>query len=186
MTGNKHDNGVHEIGTDEIRKAYQEDTPGQTVEEYLSQIALVNEEQTENTKKHFSQVFQNPLKGYPYQKEETEEGIEERHSDVMKKRTQSQQKAHQKAMMKSAKKSIKDYDAKNKNKNEELTEKFNPKKELSAIKKMDKVLESAYKDMNKLQYGKSSYMMKVNDGIVEARRALSKYQAAVENGELDD
>ena len=119
MTGNKHDNGVHEIGTDEIRKAYQEDTPGQTVEEYLSQIALVNEEQTENTKKHFSQVFQNPLKGYPYQKEETEEGIEERHSDVMKKRTQSQQKAHQKAMMKSAKKSIKDYDAKNKNKNEE-------------------------------------------------------------------
>jgi hypothetical protein len=120
MTGNKHDNGVHEIGTDEIRKAYQEDTPGQTVEEYLSQIALVNEEQTEKTKKHFSQVFQNPLKGYPYQKEETEEGIEERHSDVMKKRTQSQQKAHQKAMMKSAKKSIKDYDAKNKNKNEDF------------------------------------------------------------------
>ena len=119
MTGNKHDNGVHEIGTDEIRKAYQEDTPGQTVEEYLSQIALVNEEQTENTKKHFSQVFQNPLKGYPYQKEETE-SVEERHSDVMKKRTQSQQKAHQKAMMKSAKKSIKDYDAKNKNKNEDF------------------------------------------------------------------
>jgi hypothetical protein len=67
-----------------------------------------------------------------------------------------------------------------------LQEKFNSKKELSAIKKMDKVLESAYKDMNKLQYGKSSYMMKVNDGIVEARRALSKYQAAVENGELED
>jgi hypothetical protein len=50
---------------------------------------------------------------------------------------------------------------------------------------MDKLLESAYKDINKLQYGRSSYMMKVNDGIVEARRGLSKYQAAVENGELD-
>jgi len=47
------------------------------------------------------------------------EELEERHSDVMRKRTQSQQKAHQKAMMKSARKSIKDYDAKNKNKNEE-------------------------------------------------------------------
>ena len=47
------------------------------------------------------------------------EELEERHADVMRKRNQSQQKAHQKAMMKSAKKSIKDYDAKNKNKNEE-------------------------------------------------------------------
>ena len=50
------------------------------------------------------------------------ESIEERHSDVMRKRTQSQQKAHQKAMMKSAKKSIKDYNRKNKNKNEEKLE----------------------------------------------------------------
>jgi len=50
------------------------------------------------------------------------ESIEERHSDVMRKRNQSQQKAHQKAMMKSAKKSIKDYDRKNKNKNEEKLE----------------------------------------------------------------
>ena len=50
------------------------------------------------------------------------ESIEERHSDVMRKRNQSQQKAHQKAMMKSAKKSIKDYDARNKNKNEEKLE----------------------------------------------------------------
>ena len=73
MTGNKHDNGVHEIGTDEIRKAYQEDTPGQSVEEYLSQIVLVNEEQKKKTKKHFSQVFQNPLKGFPYNEEKLEE-----------------------------------------------------------------------------------------------------------------
>lgn len=40
MSGNKHDNGVHEIGTDEIRKAYQEDTPGQSVEEYIEQSHL--------------------------------------------------------------------------------------------------------------------------------------------------
>ena len=32
MSGNKHDNGVHEIGTDEMKKAYMEDTPGQMVE----------------------------------------------------------------------------------------------------------------------------------------------------------
>ena len=62
---------------------------------------------------------------------------------------------------------------------------FNPKKELNSIKKIDRLLESAFKDMNKLQYGRSAYMMSVSDGIVMARRALSKYQAAVENGELD-
>ena len=50
------------------------------------------------------------------------EELEERYSDVIRKRTQSQQKAHQKAMMKSAKKSIKDYDAKNKNKKESVEE----------------------------------------------------------------
>jgi hypothetical protein len=74
-----------------------------------------------------------------------------------------------------------------KDKKESVTEakEFNSKKELSGINKMDKLLESAYKDMNKLQYGRSSYMMKVNDGIVEARRGLSKYKAAIENGELD-
>ena len=33
--GNKHDNGVHELGTDETVKAYQEDTPGQAVEKYV-------------------------------------------------------------------------------------------------------------------------------------------------------
>jgi len=68
----------------------------------------------------------------------------------------------------------------------QLTEaKFNSKKELAAIKKMDKTLESVYKDMNKLQYGKSLYLRKVNDGIVEARRGISTYQAAIENGELE-
>jgi len=39
--------------------------------------------------------------------------------------------------------------------------------------------------MNKLQYGKSLYMMEVNDGIVVARRALNKYKEIAANGELD-
>ncbi len=64
--GNKTDNGVHEVGTEETRLAYQNDTPGQQVEEYLSQIALQNEEKKSERKKNFSQVFDNPLKGFPY------------------------------------------------------------------------------------------------------------------------
>ena len=67
--GNKTDNGVHEVGTEETRLAYQNDTPGQQVEEYLSQIALQNEEKQESARKHFSQVFDNPLKGFPHNEE---------------------------------------------------------------------------------------------------------------------
>ena len=37
MSGNKHDNGVLELGTDEIRVSYQEDTPGQSVEDYIEE-----------------------------------------------------------------------------------------------------------------------------------------------------
>lgn len=62
---------------------------------------------------------------------------------------------------------------------------FNSKKEIADVKKMDKMLENAYKIMNKLQYGKSLYMMKVNDGIVEARRELDTYSQIAANGELD-
>lgn len=62
---------------------------------------------------------------------------------------------------------------------------FNSKKEIADVKKMDKMLENAYKIMNKLQYGKSLYMMKVNDGIVEARRELETYSQIAANGELD-
>ena len=36
-TGNKNDNGVLEQGTDEIVKSYQEDTPGQSVDEYIKE-----------------------------------------------------------------------------------------------------------------------------------------------------
>jgi|TARA_B110000240_G_scaffold57221_1_gene65150 hypothetical protein len=69
-TGNKNDNGVLEIGTDEIVSSYQEDTPGQQVEKYLSQIAQVNEERQ---KKHFSTKYPNPLKGFPYNESKLEE-----------------------------------------------------------------------------------------------------------------
>lgn len=62
---------------------------------------------------------------------------------------------------------------------------FNSKKEVADVKKIDKLLEQAYKVMNKLQYGKSLYMMEVNDGIVVARRALNKYSDIAANGELD-
>ena len=75
--GNKTDNGVHEIGTKEIVSSYQNDTPGQAVEEYLSQIAVVQEEQKEKKKKHFSQVFDNPLVGFPYNEEFTVTEIKE-------------------------------------------------------------------------------------------------------------
>ena len=67
MSGNKTDNGVHEIGTDEIRIAYQNDTPGQAVERYIEdRNKAYHEEAKEKKKKHFGQVFDNPLKGFPY------------------------------------------------------------------------------------------------------------------------
>ena len=69
MAGNKHDCGVHEIGTPETLKAYQEDTPGQEVEKYLAGIQEVIQEKKEKQKKSFMQVFQNPLKGFPYNEE---------------------------------------------------------------------------------------------------------------------
>lgn len=69
MPGNKTDNGVHEIGTDEIRQAYADDTPGQAVEDFIKEQEKAFHEQKQKNKKHFSQVFQNPLKGFPYNEE---------------------------------------------------------------------------------------------------------------------
>jgi len=69
MAGNKHNNGVHEVGTPETLKAYQEDTPNQSVEKYLAGIKEVIEEKKDKQKKSFMQVFQNPLKGFPYNEE---------------------------------------------------------------------------------------------------------------------
>ena len=68
----------------------------------------------------------------------------------------------------------------------EEAKEFNSKKEVADVKRIDKLLEQAYKGMNKLQYGKSTYMMDVNDGIVKARRALITYSDIAANGELDD
>ena len=140
MSGNKTDNGVHEVGTDETLKAYQDDTPGQQVEKYLSQIADVNEARQ---KKHFSTKYPNPLKGYPYQKEEIKEEV-----------------------IAEAKE-------------------FNAKKELADLKKLDKLLEKAYKDMNRLQYGKSLHLMNLHDGIIEGRRTIQEYTLEIERGNLD-
>jgi hypothetical protein len=67
--GNKTNNGVHEIGTEETRLAYQNDTPGQHVERYLNTINEVIEEKKEKQKKTFTKVFDNPLKGFPYNEE---------------------------------------------------------------------------------------------------------------------
>ena len=77
MSGNKTDNGVHEVGTDEIRLAYQNDTPGQDVEGYIREQEKSFHEQKNRSKKHFSQVFQNPLDGYPYNESITVRPIKE-------------------------------------------------------------------------------------------------------------
>ena len=66
MSGNKTDNGVHEVGTDDIRLTYQHDTPGQDVENYIKEQEKAFHEEKNRTKKHFSQVFGNPLQGYPH------------------------------------------------------------------------------------------------------------------------
>ena len=67
--GNKNNNGVHEVGTEETRLAYQNDTPGQHVERYLNTINEVINEKKEKQKKSFTKVFDNPLKGFPYNEE---------------------------------------------------------------------------------------------------------------------
>ena len=74
-----------------------------------------------------------------------------------------------------------------KDKKESVTEakEFNRVKEVNAVKKIDKLLEQAYKEMNKLQYGKSLYMREVNDGIVLARRSLNEYKLMAGGGDLD-
>ena len=57
---------VYEYGTDEARKNLEMQTPGQQVDQFMKKDSKVKKE---NTKKHFSQVFGNPLKGFPYNEE---------------------------------------------------------------------------------------------------------------------
>ena len=70
MSGNKTDNGVLEIGTNEILASYQADTPGEIETAYLKDvneyINIAEKKKKEQEKAHFSMVFDNPLKGFPY------------------------------------------------------------------------------------------------------------------------
>ena len=138
-----YDPSVHQYGTDEGRKWAENMTPGQKVDRKIKED---NERKKDFVAKDFGEIIGNPLAGYPYNdpiivkpiKEETEQelsDIAERHSDVMRKRNQSQQKAHQKAMMKSAKDSIKKYDKKQKSESVvEVNTLGNVKKALSKVK----------------------------------------------------
>jgi len=97
--GNKFNNGVWEQGTPEIVLAYQHDTPGQKVEEYVEGLRLQNEKKKEEKKKHFTQVFDNPLKGFPYNeefevteiKEENLSEIKQQEVDALKKLSKEMQ-----------------------------------------------------------------------------------------------
>ena len=62
----KKESKVYEYGTDEARKNLEMQTPGQQVDQFMKKDSKVKKE---NTKKQFSQVFGNPLKGFPYNEE---------------------------------------------------------------------------------------------------------------------
>ena len=59
----------HEIGTPEYTKYLQSVTPGEAVDSYIREAQKANKNLVANTAKHFSQVFDNPLKGFPYNEE---------------------------------------------------------------------------------------------------------------------
>lgn len=68
--GNKTDNGVHLMGTDEMLAAYKADTPGELETSYTENvdkmIKIQGKKNKEGKKNHMSMLFDNPLKGYPY------------------------------------------------------------------------------------------------------------------------
>ena len=59
----------HEIGTPEYTKYLQSVTPGEAVDSYIREAQKANKDLVANTAKHFSQVFDNPLKGFPHNEE---------------------------------------------------------------------------------------------------------------------
>jgi hypothetical protein len=59
----------HEIGTPEYTEYLQSVTPGEAVDSYIREAQKANKDLVANTAKHFSQVFDNPLKGFPYNEE---------------------------------------------------------------------------------------------------------------------
>lgn len=82
----KKESKVHEWGTDEGRQDAEMKTPGQMVDQFVKEG---QKEQKEKSKKHFSQVFGNPLKGFPYNEEfmvkevVTEEAVAELEEDEL-------------------------------------------------------------------------------------------------------
>jgi hypothetical protein len=59
----------YEIGTPEYTKYLQSVTPGEAVDSYIKEAQKQNKDAVSNTAKHFSQVFDNPLQGFPYNEE---------------------------------------------------------------------------------------------------------------------
>ena len=59
----------HEIGTPEYTKYLQSVTPGEAVDSYIKEAQKQNKDAVSKTAKAFSQVFDNPLKGFPYNEE---------------------------------------------------------------------------------------------------------------------
>ena len=59
----------YEIGTPEYTKYLQSVTPGEAVNSYIKEAQKQNKDAVSNTAKHFSQVFDNPLQGFPYNEE---------------------------------------------------------------------------------------------------------------------
>ena len=59
----------HEIGSPEYTEYLQSVTRGEAVDSYIREAQKANKDLVANTAKHFSQVFDNPLKGFPYNEE---------------------------------------------------------------------------------------------------------------------
>jgi len=59
----------YEIGTPEYTKYLQSVTPGEAVNSYIKEAQKQNKDAVSKTAKHFSQVFDNPLQGFPYNEE---------------------------------------------------------------------------------------------------------------------
>ena len=83
---------MYEKGTKEYLEYLKNETPGQS-EKVDSFIMKDQEMKKENSKKHFSQVFQNPLKGFPYNEEfvvtEEVETLDENKEAIKKKAEKS-------------------------------------------------------------------------------------------------
>jgi len=59
----------YEIVIPEYTKYLPSTTPGEAVNSYIKEAQKQNKDAVSNTAKHFSQVFDNPLQGFPYNEE---------------------------------------------------------------------------------------------------------------------